>query len=85
MTTSIREEQKGVPKQGSSLRHQAKMMIKRGDVPADEALALVRCEAGRTYSKEPHSGRRLARKGLVEKTAWRVTPLGAAVVEELCR
>ena len=54
-------------------------------LPANEALALVRCDAGKTYSKEPHAGRRLARKGLVEKNAWKVTPLGAAVAEELCR
>lgn len=85
MTTSITKEQADVPPQGSALQRQAKLMIEKRLLPANEQIALVRCEAGRTYSKEPHAGRRLARKGLVEKNAWKVTPLGAAVVEELCR
>ena len=85
MTTTPTQEQEGVPPQGSALRRQARLLIKSGDLPVNEQIALIRCEAGRTYEKEPHAGRRLARKGLVEKAAWRVTPLGAAVVEELCR
>jgi hypothetical protein len=85
MTTSLTREQEGVPPQGSRLRREARLMLKRGDVPHDEQLALVRCEAGRIYGKNEHAPRRLRRKGLVEKTAWRITPLGRAVVEELCR
>lgn len=50
---------------------------------ADAQVALVRCEAGKTYSRSKETIAGLRGHELIEKNAWKVTPLGAALVKEL--
>lgn len=84
MTTSMTREQEGLPGRHRSIWAEARKIADE-ELPVGPQVALVRCEAGRTYSKERASVRILTDLGLVEKTAWRVTELGRCVVEVLCR
>lgn len=82
-TTSIMEEQEGLP-----ARHRAVWADARGvagQLTAEAQVALVRCEARRTYSRSRDAVVELREFGLLEDHAWRPSELGRCVVELLCR
>ena len=83
MTTSIQEERKGLPARHRAIWTEA--MVLAEAMPVTAKLALVRCEAGRTYGKERKAVEFLQKNGLVEKGAWWPSQLGRCVVELLCR
>lgn len=71
------------PPMAAELKAKAREM--RDMFTAEAQVALVRCDAGRTYSRSKDTIKGLREHGLIERNAWRVTSLGAALVEELCR
>jgi hypothetical protein len=83
--TSLTKEQEGVPARGSDLRRRARAMVRGGGLTVLAQLALVRCEAGRTFSRCRVTVDWLRRNGMLERAAWSLTPYGRALVEELVR
>lgn len=80
---SVQEEQKGLPGRDRGVWAEARRIL--GDLPVGPQVALVRCEAGRSYSRERASIKILRDLELIQPNAWRPTQLGRCVVELMCR
>lgn len=81
--TSVEEERRGLPRWDRPVWAEARKRLE--DLSENARVALVRCEAGRTYSRSKDAVEELVRHGLLQESAWRPSRLGRCVVELLCR
>lgn len=80
---SVQEEQKGLPRRDRGVWVNAKRIA--GELSEEAKVAIVRCEAGRSYSRSLDAIDELKAWKLLQRNAWRPSVLGRCVVEVLCR
>lgn len=81
--TSVEREREGLPRRTDPMWVEAWAQL--AELEEEARIALVRCEAGRTYSRLRAPVKELREAGLVRRNAWRPTLLGRCVVELMCR